>query len=133
MGKRIKCSIFASFKDDFDELDEEEIAEINWLITSGILNNDFVKKSILAYINKTYKAKENDFKERTNINGEIDLGCINVSINSKHISGNIVAFTGLAKCDEGHGISISFKDKKYLSIQGEVEFDYRDNDWVEIK
>ena len=132
MNKNVKCSLFSVDKDDLEELSKEEIDEINWLVSSGVINEDFVKDTLLVYINKKYRQKENFYQERTDISKEMSLGCISVSMGSLNNPGNKVAFTGTIKCDEGHGVSISFKDRKYLAIQGEVEFDYKDNEWVEF-
>lgn len=127
MGKETKLSLFSSEKDDLEEFDDEEIEEINWLVSSNILDSKEVQGEILKAINEEYNSFENNFVERTSLKNEIEISSISVDISTRGVGDNakkvkIVAFCGSAKCDEEHGISISFKNRKFASIQDEVDF-----------
>lgn len=132
LGKTQKLSLVSNNKDDMEELDDEELTEINWLVKNNLLENQKVKKGILDYINLIYKSYENDFAKRESIEDEFEISYIAIDINKKDLGDTgevvkIVAFCGEAKCDEEHGISISFKNREFMSVQDEATFNYDEN------
>ena len=132
LGKTKKLSLVSNNKDDMEELDDQEINEINWLVKSNLLENKEVQKQILNYINLVYKSYEDDFVKRELIEDEFDISYVAIDINKKDLGDTgevvkIVAFCGEAKCDEEHGISISFKNRNLMSVQDEATFNYDNN------
>ena len=128
----VNIKIYSTYKNDGEPLSNEEVDEVNWLLTNNLLDNKSIQNKVLKYINKKYKNFEDNFKEKSSLQNEISIHSIVVCIDKDDLGdtgdvSKIVAFCGEASCDIEHGISISFKNKKYMSTQPETEYNYDPN------
>lgn len=128
-GRKHQLVIESRQKDDGELLDEQEIEELNWLISSNILDDVDIQFKILEGINESYDRWSDSDRFRTNIEKELDLTAIAVDIfefnkDGKKVVSKQVAFCGECKCDEEHGISIAFDSRKFAGVGDYMDWQY---------
>lgn len=123
-GKKHKLSVSSVNKEAGELLDNDEIAELNWLITSNIMDDKTIQFQVLEAINERYEEWREGVSHKTNIAKEFQITSILIDI-QKGDNGEItkiVAFAGEAECDIEHGLSVSFANRKFAGVNSFTEF-----------
>ena len=114
-----------------EPLNEEEIAELNWLIQSDFVNSQKIKESILAYVKHIYDMWNDDLDIdalSSILPPEVEINNIVID-NLREGESMTIAFCGSCLCDEEHGISISFYNRKFVGIGDFMSFEGASYGW----
>ena len=128
-GKKRKLKVASIHKDEGELLDDDEIAELNWLIKSNVMDDIELQLDVLDEINERYNQWCDNFSHKTNIEKEFDITTVLIDIqkdnpNKDGETDKIIAFCGNAECDVEHGLSVSFLNRKFLGVNDFYEFNY---------
>ena len=112
------------------EISEKELLELDWVVRSDLINSPRVKRTVLEYVHQTYSEFMEDF-DPDEINSilppEVEINEIFVDLDEE-TSDITVAFCGDCLCDEEHGISICFRNRKFVGIGEYMSFEYAGDD-----
>ena len=128
-GKKHKLRVSSVNKDEGELLDDDEIAEVNWLIKSNVMDDIELQFEVLDEINERYNQWCDNFSHKTNIEKEFNITSIMIDIQSSDTANlgetaKIIAFCGDAECDVEHGLSVSFLNRKFVGVNSFYEFNY---------
>lgn len=102
---------------------EEELAALNAIINSGVINSEDVKAAVLKYVNEVTEMWDDDYydgKIKSILPPEVEIN--QLIINNLRADDVTVGFCGEALCDEEHGIAICFKDGKLVGVTSVGDF-----------
>ena len=128
-GKKRKLKVASIHKDEGELLDDDEIAELNWLIKSNVMDDIELQFDVLEEINERYNQWCDNFSHKTNIEKEFNITTVLIDIQKDNPSKSgeidkIIAFCGDAECDVEHGLSVSFLNRKFVGVNDFYEFNY---------
>ena len=126
-GKRLTVTVVGE-GDKGTVLSEEERAALVWLIIKAPYQSDEVKNEVLKFINDTYENSGDDW-ERTDsfdvLHDETEITNIHISID-KESNSETIALCGECNCDDEHGISVVFKNRKFSGVGSYMDYEYAD-------
>ncbi len=119
-GEITEVNICTSGEEEMDEeLTKEETELLMWLTTE--LDTETIKQKVLDYCNNCYDMWSDKKIEAEDLFDEISINSIYINVKFaaeiKHIPD--IFLTGECEADEDHGISIGFRNKKFMIISEE--------------
>ncbi len=144
-GDKVQCFIFDTKyklevssvnKDDGELLDDDELDEVNWLIKSNLMDDRQIQFQVLEAINERYEAWCDGTSHKKNLKREFKITTILIDIQQDNTNGKttpIIAFAGEANCDEEHGLSVTFTNRKFSGVDSFMEFNYGETGGLDFK
>lgn len=128
-GKKHKLRVSSINKDEGELLDDDEIAEVNWLVKSNVMDDKKLQFEVLEFINECYDQWREGASHKTNIAKEFDIKSIMIDIQKDDMGDTgeitkVIAFCGESDCDMEHGLSVSFANRKFAGVNSSMEFNY---------
>ncbi|MDE5563133.1 MAG: hypothetical protein K2J01_06280 [Clostridiales bacterium] len=127
-GKRLALTVVGG-GDNGTVLSAAERDALTWLIIKAPYQSDEVKNEVLKFINDTYENSSDDW-ERTDsfdiLHDETELTTIHISTDEDSDSVTI-ALCGECNCDDEHGISVVFQDRKFSGVGSYMDYEYADS------
>jgi len=109
-------------------LNDKELEELNWLIESKLIESEEIKSVILKYVNLVTEDWDDDYYEgkiTSILPPEVEINDILIDI--RDTGETIIAFCGECLCDEEHGISVTFLNRKFAGVGVYMDFEYAVN------
>ena len=124
-SQRIRYAYKGDESENVQPFNDQELAELNRIIESNLINGEEVKRVVLKYVNFVTEQWDDDYFEgkiTSILPPEVEINDLVIN-NLNEGEPVVVAFCGECECDVEHGISINFVDGKFVGVGDYMSFE----------